>query len=123
MPSPTRTGCARGFGAPIEWEIRPGGALHVGEGDDGAPARHGRVDDVRPGRLLRFRWWPDDGTGAGSAVTYELEPRPGGTHLVITEVPVPVAAVGAARASASSPWDVRVVGLWVGCHAGLRCRA
>lgn len=112
------------FGAAFEWELEPGAPLRVGRGDDGASPRHGTVEEVEPGRRLRFRWWPSDGAGAATAVTYELEPLPGGTRLVITELPVPVSAPRAALAAGgASRWDVRVIGLWLGFHARRRCPA
>lgn len=114
------------FGARVEWEVAPGGQVHVGAGDRGEPARRGCVDEVEAGRLLRFRWWPSEGDGdGGSAVTYLLEPVPSGTRLVITEVPVPSASLRAQAPSTPSTcaaWDVRVVGLWLGFHAALSCR-
>lgn len=114
------------FGAPVEWEVRPGGPVHVGTADDGTAPRRGEIDEVQPGRRLRFRWWPADrhGDAGVTTVTYELEPGESGTHLVITEAPI-TATAPSMRASGSegpSVWDVRAVGLWVGCHAGLSCR-
>lgn len=116
------------FGADVAWELRPGGrATFV---DDDGTRRAGEVDEVVAGRRLRFRWWPADGDGDGpgadaSVVTYELEPVPAGTRLVVTEVPVaPTAWVRSGRAAPSaSAWDVRLVGLWAGCHAPLAVRA
>lgn len=138
------------FGATVEWELRPGGAVtftggpHDGaEGSDGRWTRTGRIDEVSPGRLLRFRWWPsgehrpgdDDGNDDGvSAVRYDLDPVPGGTRLVVTEtlLAVPSARLSAAPgATATSqqrglavctPWDVRLVALWLGCRPGLLVR-
>lgn len=111
------------FGAPVEWAMEPGAPMRVGRGDDGSAPRDGRVDEVEPGRRLRYQWWPADGGGGASAVTYELEPHPGGTRLVITELPTPRATPGAALASGGGGWDVRIIGLWLGFGAGLRCRA
>lgn len=121
VTEPDRVG--RWFGAPVSWDLRPGGEVVVGPGDDGAAPRIGEVDEVLAGHRLRFRWW----TGPGGrrdderVVTYELLPLPEGTRLVVTEAPVPTA--GAARASAASRacstapgWDLRLVGLWLGCH-------
>ena len=112
------------FGAEVAWDLRPGGDVAVGPGDDGSPARHGRVDEVDRGRRLAFRWWPAeeaDRHGA-TAVTYELVPLEQGTRLVVTEAPVASstggsrASASAASASAATPWDLRLVGLWLGCH-------
>ena len=112
------------FGAAVEWALEPGGPMRVGRGDDGAAPRHGVVDEVEHGRRLRYRWWPSDGPGDATAVTYELEPLPAGTRLVITELPVETSAQRAALTAAGGVrWDVRVVGLWLGLHARPRCRA
>ena len=112
------------FGAAVAWDVEPGATVAIGEADDGAPPREGRVEEVDPGRLLRFRSWPADGGAGASVVTYELEPRPGGTRLVITECPLPAPrAVATALSSCGQGWDVRVVGLWLGLTVRLRCRA
>jgi uncharacterized protein YndB with AHSA1/START domain len=90
------------FGAEVQWDLRPGGrARFVGE--DGT-VRGGVVDDVRPGRHLRFRWWPEDGDDAGaSQVSYDLEPEEDGTRLTITERPMPsIASAQAGTRSAGS---------------------
>ncbi len=54
-------------GAQVEWDLHEGGAATF-RGDDGA-ARRGRIETVRPGRHLRFVWWPaapkQGPTGAG----------------------------------------------------------
>lgn len=114
------------FGAEVTWELRRGAPARF-TGDDGR-VRHGEVDEVEPGRRLAYRWWPLDGDGRGpaSAVRYELEAVPGGTRLVISETPLVARGSGAPTASLSvtwSPWDARVVGLWVACHSSLRIRA
>ena len=111
------------FGATVEWALEPGAPMRVGRGDDGAAPRQGVIDEVEPAHRLRYRWWPSDGAGATTAVTYELEPRPGGTRLVITELPVPATARAALSAGGGVRWDLRVVGLWLGLHARPRCRA
>ncbi len=46
------------FGARVEWQLEPGSPARF-HGDDGRD-RAGRVEVVRPGRHLRFRWWPTD---------------------------------------------------------------
>ena len=112
------------FGAAVAWEVEPGAPLSIGEADDGAAPREGRVEAVDPGRMLRFRSWPVDGGAGASVVTYELRPLPGGTHLVITERPLPPPLPGvSARASCGSGWDVRLVGLWLGLTVHARCWA
>jgi uncharacterized protein YndB with AHSA1/START domain len=116
------------FGAPVRWDLRPGGDVEVGPGDGGGEARAGEVDEVVAGRRLRFRWWPtgdDGGTEGSSVVTYELEPTPAGTRLVVTEVRLEAGApVALASATARwSAWDGRLLGLWVGAAAGLAARA
>lgn len=107
------------FGAEVAWDLRPGGDVVVGPGDDGSPARLGQVDEVDRGRRLAFRWWPTEGADrhGATAVTYELVPLDEGTRLVVTEAPVASSAGrGRASASAVTPWDLRLVGLWLGCH-------
>jgi uncharacterized protein YndB with AHSA1/START domain len=47
------------FGARVEWELREGAPARFWS-DDGSE-RQGWVVTVRPGRHLRFRWWPVPG--------------------------------------------------------------
>lgn len=129
------------FGARVEWQLEPGSPARF-HGDDGHD-RAGRVEVVRPGRHLRFRWWPADGPeprgGAAAApevigadegaegdvteVSYVLEPVPGGTRLTIQEQQVEPSAIGVAQARAASPrpgwteWDGRLVTAWAGLAA------
>jgi uncharacterized protein YndB with AHSA1/START domain len=53
------------FGGHLEWELEEGGRAWF-HGDDGSE-RVGRVEAVRPGRHLRFRWWPVAGAGVAEA--------------------------------------------------------
>ena len=87
------------FGAQVVWDMQEGAPARF-YGHDGSE-RAGRVEAIRPGRHLRFRWWPaeDDrmtGPGLGpepgpddldgtSEVSYELEPLGDGTRLTIEE--------------------------------------
>ena len=93
---------AKWFGADVEWELREGGSARFRR-DDGTE-RAGRVEAVRPGRHLRFRWWPaeppasDPAAGCGpehdppgdpeddveSEVSYLLEPIDEGTRTRLT---------------------------------------
>ncbi len=120
------------FGARVEWQLEPGSPARF-HGDDGRD-RAGRVEAVRPGRHLRFRWWPKPRGGAAVApelaqggeaaemteVSYVLEPVPGGTRLTVQEQQVDPTASGAAQARARSPrpgwteWDGRLVTAWAG---------
>jgi uncharacterized protein YndB with AHSA1/START domain len=93
------------FGSRVEWELRPGGRARFFE-DDGT-VRRGVVDDVRPARYLRFRWWPehqgpDANDDATTQVSYDLEPEEDGTLLTVTERPVP-ARSGTANGGEDSP--------------------
>jgi uncharacterized protein YndB with AHSA1/START domain len=103
------------FGAQVEWDLQPGGAARFHD-EDGSE-RQGVIDTVAAGQVLRFRWWPDGSHGPESEVTYTLEDVPDGTRLTVTEVPTsaPSGATACALASGSghSPWDLRLVGLWL----------
>jgi len=123
------------FGGRVEWELREGGPARF-RGDDGSE-RLGRVEAVRPGRHLRFRWWPAAGAepagppGAASPdgtseVSYLLEPDGEGTRLTVQEHQL--ATPGGPQACAlvgSSPreprewaaWDDRLFGAWAGVVA------
>jgi uncharacterized protein YndB with AHSA1/START domain len=124
------------FGGRMEWDLRPGGAARF-RGDDGTE-RVGRIETVRPGRHLRFVWWPaGDKHGASAAkgesagdevseVSYLLEQLDEGTRLTIQErqVSSPSGAgsqAGPARqahptdtAMAWTAWDGRLAGAWAG---------
>ncbi len=85
-------------------------------GDDGDRAS-GRVEAVRPGRHLRFRWWPaDPGDGEGdgaSEVSYVLQPDGDGTRLTVQEHPVEQDQPPQAHARAGwSTWDSRLFSAW-----------
>jgi len=83
------------FGGRVEWELRAGAPAHF-RGDDGRK-RLGRIEAVRPGRHLRFRWWPapdEAATATGSEtpatpdaseISYILEPDGEGTRLTVQE--------------------------------------
>lgn len=111
------------IGGRIEWEVREGAELRFD--DDGGPRRDGRVETVRPGRYLRYRWWDEDG-GEASEVSYLLEPHEGGTRLTIQERPVEPGSAGATACASNrgssgatvtpftwSRWDERMAGAWV----------
>jgi uncharacterized protein YndB with AHSA1/START domain len=111
------------FGARVEWHLEPGSPARF-HGDDGRD-RAGRVEAVRPGRHLRFRWWPNapgeaDTVEEVTEVSYVLEPVPGGTRLTIQEQQVDNRTTGSARAQAggSGPgwteWDGRLATAWAG---------
>jgi uncharacterized protein YndB with AHSA1/START domain len=116
------------FGSQVEWDLRPCGQARFLE-DDGT-LRRGVIESVRPGRHLRFRWWPE-GEGPGvrrgtSEVSYDLEPDDEGTRLTVTEQPLPTpepqpgvasasATVGAGTIAAAEPWtnwDSRMFCCW-----------
>ena len=111
------------FGAEVEWELRPGGAAHFAS-TDAEGAKAGVVEAVTPAETLRYRWWPIEDLGEPeSEVTYTLEDVPEGTRLTVTEQPLapaaPVASIASAASMATetgasvSPWDFRVLGLFV----------
>jgi uncharacterized protein YndB with AHSA1/START domain len=133
---------AKWFGADVEWDLREGGSARFRR-DDGTE-RAGRVEAVRPGRHLRFRWWPADrpATDPGAApppgrpghdpendveseVSYLLEPIDEGarTRLTVQERQVGrslraealVDPPTARRDTGWSAWDTRLFGAWAGC--------
>ena len=107
------------FGADVEWDLTPGGRARFVGADEGD--RRGLVDDVSPGRHLRFRWWPESDEDDVSEVSYQLDPDDAGTRLTVTERRVAPAAPSArARAAVNlsstgawDAWDDRLAGLWV----------
>jgi uncharacterized protein YndB with AHSA1/START domain len=54
---------AQWFGAEVEWDLREGATARFRSPD--GTERRGRIEVVRPGRHLRFRWWPAEGVSAG----------------------------------------------------------
>jgi uncharacterized protein YndB with AHSA1/START domain len=132
---------AEWLGGRIQWDLHPGAPLRF-QDDDGTE-REGRVEAVRPGRYLRYRWWTADPPGGGeSEVTYLIEPTGDGTRLTIQERDVTPAepldpfdplsrgwpAAGPGR-SGDPPsmswtrWDDRVAGAWVGLSTRACARA
>jgi uncharacterized protein YndB with AHSA1/START domain len=103
----------------VDVDVRPGGDGVLVEPD--GSVRRMRIDEVEPARRLALQWWPEDGSGPASTVEFDLEPTPGGTHLVVTETLAARQPVNA-RASAAAPdaWDVRL--LLLGCAFELRLR-
>jgi len=105
------------MGTTVEWELVPGAPARF-TGEDGS-RRAGLVEEVRPGERLRFRWWPEDGTGHASEVTYDLEPDGDGTVLTVTERPTGPAGAALAQDSCSwTAWDGRALGLWARARVG-----
>ena len=109
------------FGADVEWDLKPGGRARFVSADEGD--RRGLIDDVSPGRHLRFRWWPESDEDEVSEVSYQLDPDDAGTRLKVTERRVAPAAHNAlAHASAGTTggwdaWDDRLASLWAGAGA------
>lgn len=97
------------MGGRVEWDLEEGGPLHF-HGDDGSE-RDGRIESVRPGRHLRFRWSSDE--DGESEVSYLLEPDDEGTRLTVQErrTDEMVGPQASAR-SAWSDWDGRLLGVW-----------
>jgi uncharacterized protein YndB with AHSA1/START domain len=90
------------FGSQVAWDLRPGGPARFW--DDDGTVRDGIIDAVRPGRHLRFRWWPEDQEhNATSQVSYDLEAEEDGTRLTVTEQQVPGSDPTRPAASSSRP--------------------
>jgi len=107
--------------ARVEWDLTPGGRARFTT-DDGE-VRHGQVEEVEPGRHLRFRWWPEgEDVDATSEVTYDMQPTDDGTLLTVKERPIPAGRQAGASASVAptsaraggqwTPWDTRLLGIW-----------
>ncbi len=78
------------FGGPSTLEVAPGGEGSFTDPD--GTRRQATVGEVDEGRRLSWTWWPEGDDGAPSRVQIDLAPVPGGTTVVVTEVPlVPVA--------------------------------
>ena len=97
------------FGADVEWDLRAGGAATF-RGHDGED-RDGRIEAVRPGRLLRFTWWPVDDPDDASEVSYVLEPATDGTRLAVQERRLEDQAT-VSDSMHWSTWDGRLAGAW-----------
>lgn len=109
------------MGGRVDWDLEEGGLLHF-HGDDGSE-RDGRIEAVRPGRHLRFRWIPVDPNGPDedgeSEVTYLLEPAEDGTRLTVQERRVDeMTGPQASARSTWSDWDGRLVGVWASAPVG-----
>jgi uncharacterized protein YndB with AHSA1/START domain len=123
------------FGGEMEWVLEPGGGLTY-RGQDGE-RRRGTVEEVRPGRRLRFVWWEADDEGDASEVTYLIQPSPTGATLTVQETPLNGrgprggTAPGAAEDTLYPPrgrpkwndWDSRLAGAWVSLSDGARTGA
>ncbi len=125
------------FGGEFDWDLTEGSALRF-HGDDGG-SREGRIDTVRPGRHLRFVWWPDHGDAEADAteVSYLLEPLEEGKGVMLTvqerqvEGPAGVADAQASAVRAGcaldlpdwTAWDTRLAGAWAGVAGVARVRA
>jgi uncharacterized protein YndB with AHSA1/START domain len=104
------------LGGRIEWEVNEGAPLRFD--DDDGRRREGRIDTVRTGRYLRYRWWTvaspgatpdqpgrpaneagDTGEAGESEVTYLIEPHEDGSRLTIQEREIPTATPAARLSS------------------------
>jgi uncharacterized protein YndB with AHSA1/START domain len=122
------------FGGEMDWTLEAGSSLRF-RGNDGQ-VRDGTILEVRPGRFLRFEWWPSRASqgetsgdagpadpGEVSEVSYLLEPTAGATVLTVQEAPL--AAAGSQARATSGPtcaagwtdWDDRLAGAWAGLEA------
>jgi uncharacterized protein YndB with AHSA1/START domain len=127
------------FGARVEWDLRPGAQARFFP--DEGPDRVGRVESVRPGRRLVFRWWPEGEADKASEVAYRLDPDGEGTRLTVTErlVPDDAAAAGGTSAPVASAacgvrpgepererwssWDGRLLEVWARAAGPAVCAA
>jgi uncharacterized protein YndB with AHSA1/START domain len=98
------------FGASVEWDLRPGGRARFSDPQGGD--REGQVEEVRPGRYLRFTWWPVSDPDDTSEVSYLLEPAGEGSRLTIQERRVDSEAVVIQDTVSWSTWDARLLGAW-----------
>lgn len=110
------------FGGPSTLEPVPGGSGAFTEPD--GTRRSAVVEEVDPGRRLRWSWWPDDDPGDAATVDIDLMPvtpeRPGapaiGTRVTVTETPrIPTASCSVATA----PMAVPMLGLELAAMARL----
>ncbi len=117
------------LGATVEWEMTPGGGIHTRDAEGNE--RGGVIDDVAPGRRLRFRWWPVGDEGQATEVTYVVEPLDAGAHLLVTERRAATAracrsSAGASRTTEArvqwSGWDSRLLLLWAAARRDLAVR-
>jgi uncharacterized protein YndB with AHSA1/START domain len=69
-----------------ELEPEPGGdvAFRFADGAE----REGYVEEAEPGERLALRWWDVDDPGSESRVVFTLADAPGGTRLVVEEMPL-----------------------------------
>ena len=80
---------------PVDWKTREGQGM---AGLQSLPLTlgwdvSGVVEEVEPGRRLRFRW-DDDRTGIPSRVEWLLDEVPGGTRIRVLETPLVPVEVG-----------------------------
>jgi uncharacterized protein YndB with AHSA1/START domain len=100
------------FGARVEWTLEEDSPARF-LADDGSQ-RAGRVEVVRPGRHLRFRWWPTDGaepTGmpdvAGESEDAEQSEVAGESQVARRSGAATAAATGAAGAATGPATPMR----------------
>jgi uncharacterized protein YndB with AHSA1/START domain len=94
------------LGSDVELDLHAGGCGRVV--DDDGTARRLAVQEVVEGERLAFAWWPEEDEQAASEVVFVVEATDHGSRLLITET-----AAGAARATATTSWDVRILSLWL----------
>ena len=94
------------LGGRIDWDLEAGSVLRF-VSDEGA-VREGRIEEIDPGRYLRFAWWPagepapagpsEPGEEPPSEVQYVLEPEGDGTLLTVRELTPAASAASACEA-------------------------
>jgi uncharacterized protein YndB with AHSA1/START domain len=91
--------------------------------DDDGLHRAVRVDDVEPGRSVRFTWWPLDEPGGPSAVELVVLGGPEGSRVRIVETQSPATGYLQAQASTGGArpvgnrWEWRIMALWTASAA------
>lgn len=107
------------LGGHLTWSPEEGGDLRFEE--NGGRVRRGVVETVRPGRFVRFRWWPEAGDDPEpvTEVSYLLEPDDEATRLTVSErVAPPSTACSLASGGRWTAGDDRAFQAWARARCG-----